>query len=162
MKPLPAQHVASLRQLVPTTAQMDYYCRVMYEQLYAGLKQHGIRPLHPEITLYHNDEYTETELDVETALVVSPKTAGQAPLDDHIFFRDLPAAGLAAALIFEGSYGEEVATAVLALLTYVGANDHIVAGPIRECHLSGPAHEGGRVVETAVIELQVPIAPTSS
>lgn len=161
VKPLAAQHVASLRQLVPTVAQMDYYCRVMYEQLYAGLNQQGIRPLHPEITLYHNDEYTETELDVETAVVVSPNMVSQAPLDDHIFFHELPTAGLAAALIFEGSY-DEVPSAVLALLTYVGAHDHIVAGPLRECHLSGPAHEGGRVVETAVIELQVPIAQTSS
>ena len=161
VKPLPAQHVASLRQLVPTIAQMDYYCQVMYEQLYAGLKQQGIRSLHSEITLYHNDEYTETELDVETALVVSPKTAGQALLNDHIFFRELPATDLAAALIFEGSYCD-VPAAVLALLTYVGTHGHIVAGPLREFHLSGPAHEGGRVVETAVIELQVPITRTPS
>ena len=46
---------------------------------------------------------------------------------------------------------------ILSLLRWSRLNDHLPAGPLRELHLSGPAHVGGEVVDLAVIEFQVPI-----
>lgn len=158
VKPIPSQAVASIRQLVPSVQEMNYYCRILYEQLYLELDKQKIRPLQPEITLYHNEEYEERELDVETAVAIAPQEIGRISPNSHLLARELPAADLAAALIYQGSF-DDMLPAVLALLTYVGTHAHIVAGPLREIHLSGPAHEDGQVVEEVVIELQVPIQP---
>ena len=59
-------------------------------------------------------------------------------------------------MIYEGRY-EEMMPAILSLLRWIGVSDHVPAGPLRELHLSGPAHVGGEVVDLAVIEFQVPI-----
>lgn len=162
VKPLASQPVASLRTLVPTMGEMGYYCRTLYARLYAALRQLDVQPLQPEITLYHNDEFRETNLDVEIALAVHPRYAQQAPAHDHLAFHELPAADLAASLIYEGAYAD-LHEGVLALLKYIGTHQHTLAGPLRELHLSGPAHPDGKTVaETAVIELQLPIQPLSN
>ena len=63
--------IASVRQLVPKPQDMDYYCKQMYTTLYKGLDGLGISPRYPEVTFYHNDEYPEADLDVETAVRIS-------------------------------------------------------------------------------------------
>jgi len=158
VKPLAPAAVAGIRQLVPTVGQMGDYCRMMYERLYAGLARYRLASLDAEITLYHNQEYVDAELDVETAVSLDPRALERPPADERIAFHELPGAEIAAALVFEGAYAE-AAAAVLALLAWVGQHDHTLAGPLRELHRSGPAHVGGRLQEPAVIELQVPIAP---
>jgi DNA-binding transcriptional MerR regulator len=156
IKTLQPQSIASIRQVVPTIGAMGFFCQKMYVELYASLKRHGITPLQPEITLYHNEEYQEHDLDVEVALPIQPKTLRQPPRTDDLTFRELPGAEIAA-LIYEGSF-DEMTSAVLALLTYINTHHHVLAGPLRELHLSGPAHdEQGRVQKQLVIELQAPI-----
>lgn len=149
--------VAAVRQVVPHLAQMNFYCLRLYQTLYAELAAAGIRPLAPEITLYHTDEYRETDVEVETAVVI-PTTYSQPPHTERLTCRELPPADLAAALIYEGSFND-ITGAVLELLRWIGLHRHVPAGPLRELHLSGPAHVNGVTVETAVIELQLPIAP---
>jgi effector-binding domain-containing protein len=129
---------------------------MLYGQLYQGLRGLGITPLQPEITLYHNEDYVETDLDVEVSVPVHPKYQKQELPDDIITLRKLPAHELAATVIYEGRY-EEMMPAILSLLRWIGVSDHVPAGPLRELHLSGPAHVGGEVVDSAVIEFQVPI-----
>lgn len=158
VKAVPAQAVASLRQLVPAVAQMGYYCQTLYEQLYAALRTLGITPLQPEITLYHNDEYTETDLEVEIALPVQPKYLHSGAGDEMLTFSELPASPLTAALIYEGPFSE-MTPAILALLQWVGLHNHVMAGPLRELHLSGPAHMPNLGSELPVVELQIPIQP---
>lgn len=157
IKSAPAQPVASLRQVVPTVGEMGDYCRTLYRQLYARLARHGITPLQPEITLYHNEDYTETDLDVETAVAIQPRHLRQPPGEEGLILRELPACELSAALIYEGPF-MELLPAVLALLAYVGTHRHVLAGPLRELHLSGPAHDAeGRPQAVPVVELQIPI-----
>ena len=159
VKSLPAQPVASIQQLVPHIHEMGFYCQTMYHTLYKRLGELGIRPLTPEITLYHNEEYQEHDLEVETAIAVTPKVVQSGGEDDLIQLRTLPEVDLAASLIYEGTF-KGLEEGVLALLTYVGTHKHIIAGPMRELHLSGPAHPDGQTVaDTAVIELQIPIRP---
>lgn len=157
VKSLEPQTIASLRQIVPHVAEMGYYCQMMYAELYALLEQFRIASLEPELTLYHNEEYQETNLDVEVALPVAPMT--QSP-DERLIVRDLPGAELAAALIYEGPFSE-MEPAILTLLTYIGTHNHVIAGPLRELHHSGPAHINGLPVPTAVVELQIPITPSN-
>jgi effector-binding domain-containing protein len=61
-----------------------------------------------------------------------------------------------AALVFEGPF-EEVIGPIQALLRWIGMHRHAPAGPLREVHLSGPAHSVNAGASLPVIELQAPI-----
>ena len=156
VKPVDPIPVACLRQVVPSVAEMGYYCESMYRSLYTNLAQLRITPLTPEVTLYHNEDYAETDLDTEVAVAVAQDLLAHPPQHDLVRFREVPGADLCACLIYEGSY-DELTIPILALLQWVGRHDHRIAGPLRELHLSGPAHPDGSVADSAVIELQVPI-----
>ncbi|MEM7344780.1 MAG: MerR family transcriptional regulator [Chloroflexota bacterium] len=156
VKSLPAQAVASIRQLVPTVGEMDYYCHKLFETLYAGLHHREITQVGPEIMLFHTEEYTEVNLDVEAALCIEQKHLQDQFVDEPYLFRELPASELTAALIYEGPF-DGVAPAVLALFQWIGLHNHVVAGPVREVHLSGPAHGWNASQQTPILELQVPI-----
>lgn len=161
IKSVPAQPVASIRQIVPRMSEMGYYCRTMYVALYAALARNGMTPLQPEITLYHTEDYVETDLDVETAAPIQPRTLKQPPREEGLSFRELPPSELTAALIYEGPFSE-MTPAVLALLAYIGTHNHMAAGPLRELHLSGPAHDADGIVQAMpVVEFQLPIQKAS-
>ena len=68
---------------------------MLYGQLYQGLRGLGITPLQPEITLYHNEDYIETDLDVEVSVPVHPKYLKQELLGrcDHAPQTARPRAG---------------------------------------------------------------------
>ena len=109
------------------------------------------------MTLYHNDEFRETDLDVEAATPIASKHLNPPLPTESFAVRELPASDLTAALIYEGPL-REITPAVLALLAYIGVHRHIPAGPLRELHLSGPAHdENGNEPDSLVTELQLPI-----
>ena len=158
VKSLAPVEVASIRRVVPNIWEMGFHCRTMYEYLYGRLKAVGVEALQPEITLYHTEEYRESDLDVEAALPVESVVLQCSTSAEDLQFHILPGAETAACLLYEGPFmGME--TAILELLRWVGLHDHTPAGPMRELHLSGPAHVNGEPVESAIVELQLPIAP---
>ncbi|MCA9922538.1 MAG: MerR family transcriptional regulator [Anaerolineales bacterium] len=159
VKPVAAQAIASIRQIVPF-GEMDGYCASLHRQLYQGLREHNIKPLQPELIMYHNDEYEETELDVEMAVPVAPQYLKHLTINGEITFRELPAHDLMAALIYEGPFGE-LSPAILALLAWIGMNGYTPLPPLRELRLSGPAHVDGKRDPAPVLELQVPIQKIS-
>jgi effector-binding domain-containing protein len=93
---------------------------------------------------------------MEVATPVAAAIVAEPPADDHVRFRQVPGCALAAALVFEGPY-EQVIGPIQALLKWIGVHRHAPAGPLRELHLSGPAHEENGKGSLPVIELQVPI-----
>jgi len=106
--------------------------------------------------MYHNEEYTEIDLDVEMAVLVDPKYQSHAVIDEKITFRELPAQDMMAALIYEGPF-EGMGAGALALLAWVGSHQYASAPPLRELRLSGPAHTDGELQQEPVLELQLPI-----
>jgi len=148
-------NVASVRTIVPHSTQMHDYCKSMFHQLYAELERFGIEPVGHEMTLYHNDEYTETDLDVQTSVQIE-LSAALTGTTSGLTIVQLPPAPLVAALVHENGYAE-VGVAVLALFAWTGSHGFTVAGPLREIHLSGSALTAGKQGERVVIELQVPI-----
>ena len=148
--------VASLRHLSPSVFEVGYFCQALYDQLYKRLRKLGVEWQEPEVTFYHNDEYRERDIDMEVATSVAASLVAEPPADDHVRFRTVPGCDLAAALVFEGPY-EQIVGPIQALLKWIGVHRHAPAGPLRELHLSGPAHEECRKGALPVIELQVPI-----
>ena len=110
------------------------------------------------MTFYHNEEYADTDMDMEVATAIDGAVLESAPVDDALIFRAVPGCDLAAALIFEGAF-EDVVAPIQSLLRWIGLHKHVPAGPLRELHLSGPAHKNEAPDSINVIELQVPIAP---
>jgi DNA-binding transcriptional MerR regulator/effector-binding domain-containing protein len=157
LRPVEPLAIASVRACVPRVAEMSAFCAALYGRLYGALERRGLTHIGPELTLYHAEEYVETDLDTEVAVVVDPQLLAEGPGEDGLSFRALPEAPQAASLVFEGAY-EDVGSAALALLGWVGARGLRPAAPLRELHRSGPAHpRGGPAVVPAVIELQLPV-----
>lgn len=156
LKSAEAMTIASVRQIVPTVAQMDFYCESMFKTLYQRLASRGISPGYPELTLYHLEEYQEIDLDVEVGVPVEAALLQSDLSPEPISICQIAAEDTVAALVYEGAY-QGVAGAAQALLTWIGYNGGLVNGPLRELHLSGPAHQDGRLVEPAILELQLPI-----
>ncbi|GAA5530010.1 helix-turn-helix domain-containing protein [Herpetosiphon gulosus] len=158
LKSTDAQPVASMRAIVPSLDQMGYYCHRLYASLYQQVHQHRIPILAQEITIYHNEEFSETEVEVEVSVSLAEHNLAQLP-DSNIKFQTLSSLELAATLAFEGSFSE-IHAAALALLGWVGLHNYQMVGPLREFHRSGPAHNPqGGIQEPAIIELQLPIKP---
>jgi DNA-binding transcriptional MerR regulator len=159
VKSVTAMPVAALKQQVPHVNEMGYYCEALTRALYRKLKDAGIAWSGPELILYHAEEYKETDLEVE-ACVALPEArdmvAGNEG-DDEMYFRVLPEHKLVASLIYEGQF-EEMTPAILELLRWTGTHRHVPVGPLRELHLSGPAHPDKPSPELPVVELQFPIA----
>ena len=88
--------------------------------------------------------------------MVSEQYLKAAPQHPHFKIRSAPAEKNVAALVYEGPF-RNVGSAVLVLLNWIGINEWNISGPVRELHLSGPAHVKGQVQEKAVLELQIPI-----
>jgi DNA-binding transcriptional MerR regulator/effector-binding domain-containing protein len=156
VKTMAPQPAATIRMVVPHVTEMSFYCQHLFAQLYAELGRRGIRPVQPEIVLYHSREYRETDLPVEAALGVDAAHWAPAEPDSPLGFRQLPGHEMVASLIYEGPYANLTA-AVLALLGWIGRQGHTVAGPLREIHLSGPAHGNEADEGEPVTELLVPI-----
>lgn len=158
VKSIAPQPIASIRAVVPHIAEMGFYCASMTQQIYRALRAAHIRPLQPELILYHETEYKETDLDVEAAVAVHPRYVPHPPLSETLSFREAPGHELAASLIYEGPYSQ-MTPAILALLRWIGLNRHVPVGPLRELHLSGPAHPDGAAADDAdaVTELIIPI-----
>ena len=68
VKPVAPLTVASVTAVVPHVQEMSFYCESLTNEVYRALRQAGIRPIQPELILYHEQEYKETDLEVEAAV----------------------------------------------------------------------------------------------
>jgi DNA-binding transcriptional MerR regulator len=147
--------VASLRATAATIGEVGFFCERLYGSLYESLARVGITPQEPEITLYHTQEYRETDLDMETAVVI-PADARPLRGEPDFTINRLPSIDTAATLVYQGPF-HTLQFPILALLNWVADCGRIPDGPLRELHLSGRAHVDGVEQEAPVIELQLPV-----
>jgi DNA-binding transcriptional MerR regulator len=157
IKSADAMVVASLREVVPHVSMMGEYCLQMYTTLYEELKRLQIEPVAPEVTFYHQDSYSETDIDMEVSTAIAGTSAHiEALAGSLLTCRHLAYEPEVASVVYSGSV-EGIEVAIFELLKWLGRNDWTVAGEMRELHVSGPVHQNGVLVERAVIELQLPI-----
>lgn len=149
--------VATFRTIVPHMSEMDTYCYNLYSKLYKELKNLKISAIGPEITYYYNEEYCEMDLDMEVGIIIQGDFAEIDKIkESNLTFKKLETELKVASLIYNGPF-EGMEVAVIELLKWIGSNNWEIIGPLREIHLSGPAHSGDLVETNAVIELQIPI-----
>ena len=160
VKSLDRLAVASIRHLAPSVQEVGYFCETLYGQLYQRLGRLGVTWGNPELTLYHNEEYAEHDIDMEVAAPVAAEVIDTPPREDYLGFHTIAGSDLAAALIYEGPFAGIVGP-IQSLLRWVGLHDHASVGALRELHLSGRAHEDTSDA-MRIIELQIPIAPIAA
>jgi len=138
--------VAALRDIIPTFDAQGS----LWQELGAFLAQSQIRPAGPCLTLYHDTEYREQDVEVEVCEPV------EADLAQHgrIAVRDLPAIETAASMIMEGSY-DSFQQAYSTLLTWIETNGYQIVGPNREVYLTGAEHTPDPAAW--VTEIQFPV-----
>jgi DNA-binding transcriptional MerR regulator len=159
IKSVEAQTVASCHRVVPDLSVMqDYRCE-MYANLYRWLADQHIATRDPELAIYYNAEYVETDIDMELGTPIDRATVKAVMLPEFITLHDLPAVETMASVIHKGDMWD-IGQAMVALYSWIGSHGYASAGPYRELHLFWRELE----IETAqfkniVIEMQIPIVP---
>ena len=146
LKKIPAQAVASVRDVIPTLSDIGQ----LFGEVFAYLGRHRISPAGPPLGIYHDQEFCEQDADVEVAVPV----AGSVPEGERMKMRELPAVEEMACIIHQGSY-ETVGGTYGKLMAWIEANGYRMAGPVREVYVRGP--ESGGDSSTYVTEIQLPV-----
>ncbi len=127
----------------------------LYGELFAALGQHGVTLAGPSMAIYYDEEYKESDVDVETAVpVMGGGLPGGSLPPGRVIIRELPGAEMAS-LVWQGSY-DGFTPAYQALMGWIEANSCQIIGPNREIYLRGP--EVGIDSAEYVTEIQFPVA----
>ncbi len=146
VKKIPAMKVAVVREVIPTYGEIGQ----LYSVLFKHMGRHRARPAGPALSIYYDEGYRETDVDVEAAVPLSKDIFE----DDRVKVRELPAVEEMACAVHKGSY-DTMGEAYNHLLTWIEANGYRVCGPNREVYIKGP----GLLTKPSsyVTELQIPV-----
>lgn len=152
LKTIEPQWVATARAVVPTVAEMPERCGAMFYAVYTWMLAHGIRPSDVCLSIYYNPEYTEHDIDVETAalVVALPAEPVVAAPGDTVVLRQLEAVSQMACTVHHGSL-DYLLQAYAAIGQWIQANGYHIVGPCREIYLQDPHGD------SPVTEIQYPV-----
>lgn len=156
--------IFSVRQLVPSITVMPQQRCELFHLLYHWLEEKHIEPNGQELAIYHNEEYTEQDIDMEAAIVANricrQKLASAMMTNEPVSFRELPGTDKMASVIHQGR-PKEVGIAIIALYTWIEENNYLTTGPYREIHLYGRELEL-KTYDPVTIEVQIPVKPNEN
>ena len=120
------QLVATYREVAPDDERIQF----MFEELEAYVAQFNARADKPPMSIYHDPEYREENIDAE--VVVPLKSA--IPSTDSFRVFEMERISTAACVVHTGDYAT-IYQAYNALLRWIEANGYRMKGPIREVYL---------------------------
>ena len=146
IKEVPAMTVASIRTVVPTYDDIS----PLYGEIFEYTERHRARPAGPGLAIYYDDEYRESDVDVEAAVPLSK----DIPEGDRVKVRELAAVKEMASTVHKGNY-DTMGQSYGRLLGWIEANGYRIVGPNREIYIecAGPEYEPAEYVT----ELQFPV-----
>lgn len=146
MKKVSPQGVASLRDIVPTYADITR----LFEELCPYLEKHEAKWVGPPLAIYYDCEYKEKDVDMEVAVPIQ----GDLPATERIKVGELPGIEQTACIIYQGPY-EKIHEAYFFMMKWLEENGYEITGPDREVYLVGP----GQAADSTgyVTELQFPV-----
>jgi DNA-binding transcriptional MerR regulator/effector-binding domain-containing protein len=147
IKNVPAIRVATLRRIIPNF----YHSGELWQEFCQPMDiwAEAIADA-PGMSLCHDTEYKESDVDVEIAL----PTKEDARVPDHATVRELPAIEQAASLTVRGGF-ENLKDAHFSLLRWIEENGYQIAGPDRELYIKGPGQDVSP--DEYITEIQLPI-----
>ncbi|KAF1325585.1 hypothetical protein FI667_g9080, partial [Globisporangium splendens] len=151
----PEVRVIALRAIVNYRAQKD-----QWQQLYAFVKAHSLALDGPSRTIYYDEGFKTTDVDLEVCLPLHADTkfpaSDVAESDREVRERVLPAFEKVASLTLIGPY-EELPNAYRKLYAWRQHVSVAVAGPVREVYHQAD-YANDPTGKSFVTELQLPIA----
>lgn len=148
VKKLDPVRVASVRDTIPAYSDVG---RLLGE-VFGALGQQRQHPIGPPLSIWHDPEYKEQDIDAEAAIPVGPS----AQASGRVQTKELAPLDSAACYVHKGSY-RTLNAAYAALMRWIEANGYRMAGPVREVYIycgDGPV---GQDDESYVTELQAPV-----
>jgi effector-binding domain-containing protein len=146
LKSLSAEKVLSLREIVPTPEEEP----ALWEKLSAFTLQHGVNAAVVGYSIYHDEDYKESDVDIEIAVSVP-----QFGTDEGNFhYKELPAIPQAATIRFSGPY-EGYNEAMEKLAGWIEKNGYVFDGVIRGLAIKSFANAENP--NDFLTELQVPV-----
>ncbi|MCW1967221.1 MAG: MerR family transcriptional regulator [Anaerolineae bacterium] len=156
VKSLEALTIASTRQMIPNLFEMGRYRCAAYDRIYNTLAEYKIKNAGNEMALYHNHEYTETDIDTEMAVVIPVREISKLALAP-IGTRQLPASPETACVVHQGAT-LDVTQAIIAVFEWIEANGYRCRqSETRELHYYGKENELQDLNAPVVMEIQVPV-----
>jgi len=156
VKSLDALTIASTRQMIPNLFEMGRYRCAAYDRIYNTLADYKIKSNGTELALYHNHEYTETNIDTEMAVVIPVRETSKLALAP-IGTRQLPASPETACVVHQGAT-LDVTQAIIAVFEWIEANGYRCRqSETRELHHYGKENELQDFNAPVVMEIQVPV-----
>ena len=149
VKKIEPHWAACEREVVAAIAEMQSRSYAMFSEIYAWIATQGIKPDGPPLSIYYNHEYTEQDIDVETAAFIEqpPATARET---DRVKLRQLEGVERMACILHSGRL-DNILETYAAIGTWIQANGYRIAGPCREIYLQPPASDN------PVTEIQYPV-----
>lgn len=157
LREVESQLVLAWREVVPDDDRIQF----MFEEAETYIASFNARADKAPMTIYHDPEYREKDIDAEVILPLKFAIAG----NEHMHVIQLPQLRTAACVVHTGDYAT-IYQAYNALLEWIEANAYRIAGPIREVYLRYTADGLGfdlpptylaRDVNSFVTELQLPV-----
>jgi DNA-binding transcriptional MerR regulator len=149
VKKIEPRWVACEREVVATIAEMQPRSYAMFNEIYTWIATHGIKPDGPPLSIYYNHEYTEQDIDVETAAFIEQPLATVREAD-RVKLRQLEGVEQMACILHSGRL-DNILETYAAIGKWIQANGYRMAGPCREIYLQPPASD------SPVTEIQYPV-----
>lgn len=147
LKPIEAIRVASVRAIIPAYKEQGG----LWQELYGTLGAQHAQFTGPCLSIYHDEEYTERDVDTEACQPVSAAVKPQG----RVTVRDLPAALMACA-VHHGPFAT-VTQAYDAVVQWIESNGYRTTGPAREIYLRPPRVAGEQNDPDCLTEIQFPV-----
>lgn len=151
IREIPPMRVASIRAVLPTYADQ----LMLWEELEAGLRAQGLPITTPSFTVYYDEGYSDSDVDLEVA-----QTAPVGGADSgRIKFGLSPGLSAAACVIHKGPF-EKMRFPYYVLAAWLDEKGYEMAGPGREYYIFGAWNQPDP--EQWVTEIQVPVRKASN
>jgi effector-binding domain-containing protein len=147
IKKVEPQLIASIRDVLPTYSDVG----PLYGEIFKYLgKKFVFKPAGPLMMMCHDNEYKESDVDVEVAVPIGKKIPGS----DRVKIYELPGLKKAACTVYKGPY-EGISEAYNALMAWIESNGYQITGPDRNLYFTDP----NKVKDPAenVTEIQFPV-----
>jgi predicted transcriptional regulator YdeE/DNA-binding transcriptional MerR regulator len=153
MKSAPHLLLATIRQTLPTQSNLISWQNSCLKLIHTYLADKDLNAQGPDILIYHQDEYRETDLDVEVGTVVRETRHSQEKIltEAGLQFRVLPGANQLASAIHQTKTVMLWETYAL-LAEWTQSNGYHATGPWREL-----IYQQEEPIQETVVEVQRPV-----
>lgn len=139
--------VAAVRSIIPVYSAQGG----LWGDLYAQIGRYGNQFAGPCISIYHDEEFQDADVDVEACQPIS----GSIPAQGKVKVYDLPSI-TAACTVHHGPFST-VSQAYNALSKWIETSGYRITGSAREVNLQVPTQAGEQNDPNTVVEIQFPV-----